>query len=362
MLDHTINAGTTKCLVVLAMAMEDYRRLSGPLTRRDVNVIGLIPVETSNGEVVCGQLEQLATQYGEPLATVNDQGSDLKKGVALFQQKHPNVGSYNDIVHLVSRTIESIFESNSHWESYRKACCNCANFVRQSSLAHLKPPRPKTKARYMNFDREVRWAARAISILDRVREDRLTARQRTRLPRELVEQRLGWLDEYRGHVSMWLEVIGVGQAINRLVRRTGYRSTTAAEVRCLSTPLVHGPSQFLVTKVADDIHSMCHRLPPGEAVPGSTEVLESIIGKGKQLLYHPQNSLTRQILALAATTADLTTDLIQQALSTCRMKHLAAWVRDHLPCGVHVSRREDLGCSEEEQNLRKRLEAATPNF
>ena len=362
MLDHTINAGTTKCLVVLAIAMEDYRRLCGPLTHRDVTVIALIPVETSNGEVVCGQLEQLTTQYGEPLATLSDRGSDLKKGVELFQQEHPNVASYYDIVHLVSRTIKSIFESDSHWESYRKACGNCANFLRQSSLAHLKPPRPKTKARYMNYDREVRWAARALNILDRVREDRLTDRQRTRLPRDLIEQRLGWLDEYRTHVSMWLEVIGVGQAINQMVRRSGYQSETAAEVRRLSTPLVHAQSQFLVAEVADEIHSMCSQQVPGEAMPGSTEVLESTIGKGKRLLHHNHTSLTRQVLSLAATTVELTTDLIQEALSTCRMKHLAAWVRDNLRAGVHVSRREDLGCSDEETNLRNRLAAATPNF
>ena len=156
LLDHTINAGSTKCLIVLAISLADFRRLTGPMTHHDMTVIAVMPVETSNGEIVNGQLEQLSDQFGTPLATLSDRGSDLKKGVELFQGRHPEVASYYDIVHLVSRVIKRIFESDPKWESYRKACCRCANFLRQSVLAHLKPPTPKTKARYMNYDREVR--------------------------------------------------------------------------------------------------------------------------------------------------------------------------------------------------------------
>ena len=97
--DHTINAGTMKCLIVVAISHEEFQRLSGPLTHQDLTVIGIVPVETSTGEVVCGQLEQLATQFGTPIATLSDRGSDLKKGVELFQKQHPSVCSYYDIVH-----------------------------------------------------------------------------------------------------------------------------------------------------------------------------------------------------------------------------------------------------------------------
>jgi len=86
-------------------------------------------------------------------------------------------------------------------------------------------------------------------------------------------------------------------------------------------------------------------------------VLESLIGKGKRLLHHSGNSVTRQILSLAAATTQITTDLITTALSTCRMKHLNQWARDNLRPGIHVTRREDLGSSEEEVNLRNAIAA-----
>lgn len=362
LLDHTINAGSTKCLIVLAISLEDFRRLTGPMTHRDLTVIAVMPVESSTGEIVDGQLQQLSDQFGTPLATLSDRGSDLKKGIELFQQRHPEVASYYDIVHLVSRAIKRILESDQRWEAYRKGCCRCANFLRQSVLAHLKPPTPKTKARYMNYDREVRWAARAISILDRVRAGKLNEQQRNRLAPELVEKRLSWLDDYREAASVWMEVILTGQAINRLVRRTGYTPTTATGVRQLSENLLHVQSRTLVQEVGDAIEAMCGRLEVGDAMPGSTEVLESLIGKGKRMLHHSGNSVTRQILSLAAAATEVTTELIQEALSTCRMKHLARWTQTHLRPGIHVERREDLGVSHEELKLRNPIAGAIPNI
>jgi hypothetical protein len=359
--DHTINAGSTKCLIVLGITLKNYRKLSGPMSHHDLVVLAVLPVETSNGEVVCGQLEQLADQFGSPAATLSDRGSDLKKGVELFQKEHPAVASYYDIVHLVSRVIKSIFESDSRWDLYRKACCRCANLLRQSSLAHLKPPRPKTKARYMNYDREVRWAMRALSILDRVRSGQLVDRQQARLPSDLVEQRLGWLDEYRERASVWLEVIWVGQAINGLVRQSGYTATTADEIRRLGETVSYEESKLLVRQVSDEVEPQCRTLRSDDSMPGSTEVLESLIGKGKRLLHHSGNSVTRQILSVAAATAQITTDLVKEALSTCRMKHLRQWAHDNLRPGIHASRREDLTATAEEANLRKRLALTTPN-
>ena len=362
LMDHMINAGSTKCLIVLGIALEDYRQLSGPLSHQDLDVLAVLPVETSNGEVVCEQLKRLADQFGSPVATLSDRGSDLKKGVKMFQKDHPEVASFYDIVHLVSRVIKTIFESDPQWDSYRKACCQCANFLRQSALAHLKPPTPKTKARYMNYDREVRWASRAIAIVDRVRSGNLNERQQARLSPELIEQRLGWLEEYRQIALVWLEVIWTGQAINALVRRTGYTNSTPEKIRSLASTAQYHQTHTLIDQVVADVEPLCRSLAAGESMPGSTEVLESLIGKGKRLLHHSGNSVTRQILSLATVTTKVTKTLVRQALSTCRMKHLVQWTNDNLKPGVHVARREDLAASQEEQKLRKQKLSTSPMF
>jgi hypothetical protein len=363
LLDHTIAAGTTKCLIVIAISLEDFRRLGRAPAHQDFTVIGVFPVDSSNGEVVASQLRRLQSQFGTPVATLSDRGSDLKKGVESFQKEHPAVVSLYDIVHLVSRVIKAILESDPRWDAYRKECCRCANLLRQSPLAHLKPPTPKTKARYMNFDREVRWALRALEVLDRVAGGFVKDRQKARLPAALVEEKLSWLRGYREAVSIWMEVIWTGKAINELVRREGYHSKTANMIRALHGKLQYEPSHELICRVSAEVDQLCSGMAMGECYPGSTEVLESLIGRAKRMLCSGgHHGLTRYILSVAAATTELTAGLLQRALTQCRTKHVLQWARDNLSMPVHRKRREDLIATSEEEKLRTLSEVAMPTF
>jgi hypothetical protein len=362
-IDHTIAAGTTKCLVVLGLDLSVYLQCNRPLEHHDLETLALIPVNESNGAIVCQQLVELGVRKGLPLSILSDRGSDLKKGVELMQKENPDVISLDDIVHLVSRLIQKLLEQDDRWDQYRQANCKCANAVRQGPLAHLKPPRPKTKARYMNIDREVRWGARALSLLDRVRSGQLNERQKKRLPRELIETNLDWLDAYREGIEIWLELSSLGQRASHVIRYRGYAPGTI-DLLCreLGEPK-HAAPQQLVAQIIEHVTPMCHAASAHVRLPGSSEVLESLIGKGKQLLGQShQNSLTRQVLAMATATAELTESLIRTALTVCRIKHLKTWCKTYLDPGVHVARREDLQPSKEELNWRKAHTVPIPNF
>jgi len=361
--DHTIAIGTLKCFVVLGIRHSDYLQLNRPLTHHDLVPLALIPVEQSNGAIVHRQFQQLIDTCGVPRAILSDRGSDLKKGGELLQKEHPEVVALDDIVHLVSRLIEKFLKKEDRWEEYRKASCKCANAVRQSKLAHLKPPRPKTKARYMNIDREVRWGARALHVLDRVRSGDLSERQKQRLPICMVEQRLGWLDGYRKELSFWQELSSIGQRSCSVIRRHGYGRHTDAALKWELRRANHSSSRDLSDKILEQVKPLCEAARVHENLPGSSEVIESLIGKGKRLLgFSSGNGLTRQILAMATSTAKLTPQLIRDALPSCRMKHLDQWCKDNLTPGIQQQRREDLTPSPEEQNLTKLNSVPRPCF
>jgi hypothetical protein len=361
--DHTIAAGTTKCFVVLGIRHSRFVQLDRPLQHHDLEPLALLPVEQSTGAIVHQQFEALSKRYGVPVAVVSDRGSDLKKGVELLQKDHPDIIALYDIVHLVSRLIEKVLKQDDRWDEYRKASCQCANAVRQSRFAHLKPPRPKTKARYINIDREVRWGARALYVLDRVRRGDLTVRQQARLPRDKMEAKFGWLDEYRDAIGLWSELSRVGQSANRVVRRHGYAADTMAELRKITQNVQHAPSQALAEQIVEQVEPMCEAVADDRKLPGSSEVLESLIGRGKQLMGPTSgNSLTKQALAMATATADLSSELIRSALESCSIKNVRQWCDDHLPRSLQSLRREDLTPTTEEQNLRKPIHDAIPNF
>jgi len=219
--DHTYSIGTLKVFIVLGIRLSHFRSLGRPLQYQDLTVLLMLSVENSNGTVVKQQFDDLAEKVGDPIAILSDAGSDLNKATELFQAEHQNVIPLYDIVHMVSRMIEKIMKPDAIWDAFRKACCVCANAVRQHKLGHLKPPKPRTKARYMNIDREVQWGARALQILDRVRSGDLNKRQKERLPLKLVEEKFGWLDEYRDSIKQWEHLSLTGRQVISEVRRHG---------------------------------------------------------------------------------------------------------------------------------------------
>ena len=67
-----------------------------------------------------------------------------------------------------------------------------------------------------------------------------------------------------------------------------------------------------------------------QRLPGSTEILESLIGKGKQLTGSTRNGFTKSLLALAATVSDLTTQTIEAALNSTPVRDVQTWITDNL--------------------------------
>ena len=226
-IDHTIQAGVTKCLLVLGIRAEDFRKLNRPLRCEDMSVLELLPVGKSTIAIVSEQLTTLSERMGVPLAIVSDEGSDLVGGVKVLQKAHPHVVHCHDIVHKLSRLIERILKNDSMWSRYRTKCCQSGNSIRQTTLAHLTPPRPKTKARHMNLDQEIQWGVRALDLLDRGIGDSSLSPSDW----ELLEAKLGWLRAYRRSLAGWGELMAISQTICGVVRRGGYDQAVTQRVR-----------------------------------------------------------------------------------------------------------------------------------
>jgi hypothetical protein len=101
-MDHTIQIGTTKCLLVLGVSLSWWQEKRGPLSHQDLEVLALEPVDTSNGEVVNKQLDEIANKVGVPRAIVGDHGTDITRGIEAFQEDHPETARIYDIAHKVA--------------------------------------------------------------------------------------------------------------------------------------------------------------------------------------------------------------------------------------------------------------------
>ena len=90
-LDHTVALGKNKCLIILGITEEDLARVNYSPSHRDMQVLRLEVSDLSTGEEVSTSLEDLSKKTGVPSQIVADHGSDVCKGINLFQAQHPNV-------------------------------------------------------------------------------------------------------------------------------------------------------------------------------------------------------------------------------------------------------------------------------
>ncbi len=364
-MDHMIAAGSLKCLVVLGIDADTFATLDHPLQHHDVDVLSLIPTDVSNGTIVNQQLTELAKRCGVPRAILSDCGSDLKKGVELFQQTNSQTIALFDIVHLVCRLIGKRLGKQDRFSKYRQDSYACANKLRQSPLAHVKPPRPKTKARYMNLAPEIRWGRRALWLFDRVKSGDLTQRQRERLDPQAIQDQLGWLEEYRSDLEVWSDLSALGQECCSVVRHCGYSKVTTQKLKETLGTGNSAAAAELIGELIEVVDQQCLRCgETGVRMPGSSEVIESLIGKGKRLLGTSQNNnnLTGQILSIAASTVDLSVATLRESLDRCRIKDLRSWIKDNIAAGIHLARSEDLQEPTSGTNAAQVKSVAIPNF
>ncbi len=89
---------------------------------------------------------------------------------------------------------------------------------------------------------------------------------------------------------------------------------------------------------------------PGERLLGSSEIIESVLGKLKRLEQDQSKSgFTGLLLALCATVSTTTTDIIHQALETVPTSAIMAWCRKNLGLSVQVKRRRAFASQKAEQ-------------
>lgn len=338
-IDHTIQAGVTKCLLVLAIRASEFRKLNRPLCCTDMTVLELLPVPKSTIAIVTDQLNSLVDRFGVPLAVVSDEGSDLVGGVKALQKTHPSIVHCHDIVHKVSRIVDRILKNDSKWARYRTLCCQSGNAIRQTTLAHLTPPKPKTKARHMNLDPEITWGMRVLDLLDRGQGDSSLDPDNF----QRLQEKLGWLTGYREQLTAWGELMQISKSLCEIVRREGYHSDVVSEVAAKLPAAKTAEGETLIRRTMAFLTQMQARQSDAGATPSSSEVIESVFGRGKRLEGQQSRSgFTTQLLAMAACVVDPTLQFIIDALKTCRTKHIAQWRADYLGRSLQSRRRQDL--------------------
>jgi hypothetical protein len=339
LIDHTLQLGAWKCLVLVGIRQSVWQQLDRPLTHHDLSLFALEPVQKSDGEQVNRQLEAVVEQVGVPLAILSDEGSDLTNGAAQFNEKHPETRVLNDLAHKAAIFLKRALLADPRWDSFVKYCGQTQPRVKQTELGHLAPPTQKVKARYMNLGPLIHWGAKMLRLVDTPVSQRPA---KLDLPR--LEEKFGWIREFRAALVDWNDLEMVKDRALEYGRVEGYhvaaRKQLHQQLRSVATTAA---GRRLATSLAEFVGEQSKRLPRGKSLPASSEVLESLIGKGKRLQgQHSRGGFTRMILGMAASVVRITHDRILQSLKSVRTVDLREWCDQTLGPSLTAQRRRAL--------------------
>jgi hypothetical protein len=325
-IDHTVQLGVEKCLLILGVRLSD---LPSDLTLKheDVEPIALYPVTSSNGEVVFQQLEETIEKTGLPRAIVADHGSDVKSGIESFIQAHPTTSYLYDIKHKTAALLKQYLHQDETWKRFTQLAAQTKSQVQQTAIAFLAPPNQRTKARYMNLEVLLRWSQRALVVLDRLEE-----RTDTRESHEKIKTKLGWLTQFREPIKEWDALCQSAITAAQFVRKQGVWNDCELELAQCFDPGVASPKALqFQEQLLDFVKNESLKAQPGERLLGSSEIIESVLGKMKRLEQDQAKSgFTGLILGAAAIVSHTTQEVVTKAMETVPTKKVTKWVKNKL--------------------------------
>lgn len=331
--DHTVQIGPQKCFLVLGVRLTEIAWDGAGLRHKDMQPLALVPMVHSDRRQVRAALEDVSQRTGTPRAIISDHGSDVKGGVEDYCLERPGTAAIYDIAHKGACLLKRYLERDPRWAAFLKQAGQARQRTQQTELAALRGPSLRNKARYMNLGPVLRWARMVLGVLDRTSaEDAARGR---------LEEKFGWLETYREALLLWLGWYETVRTAAYFVRRQGLfagaeQNLAAQLADRLCDPATKDLAEELLTFVAGQFAAA----RPGERLPGSSEVLESILGKWKCFeKQHSSEGFTAAVLALPAMLRDWTEEQILAALRATPTRLVQEWARTHLGMSVTAQRR-----------------------
>jgi hypothetical protein len=334
--DHTSQIGAVKCFLIVGCRLREWQQNPHPLEHRDLQVLMLEPIEKSSGELIVEQFTRVAQSTGIPRAIISDGGADLQRGIMLYRQQHPEVAAIYDITHKLARFLHKVLTEDARWAAFLQAMSHSKKQFARSSLAFLAPPLVRDQDRYMNLEELLRWATRLRQFMDdpELNDGELAEPWRVKLE-------FAWLRDFDAALAEWKSLLEIVEATLHFVRWEGYQVDAATQLGQRLALLKRHPSSVeFVDRILEFVDQQAGQARPDERLIGTSECLESLIGKGKRIEGQQKRSgFTAMILGMAAAVITPTREILEAALSAVKTKDVAAWVKRTFGLSVQCRRR-----------------------
>jgi hypothetical protein len=191
----------------------------------------------------------------------------------------------------------------------------------------------------MNLGPLIGWGVRMLGLIDTPPPARPADLNLARL-----EEKFGWIRDFREALVDWSDLHAVKDHVLEYARAEGYHPAAADDLCRQLKSVAHTPTgQRAAIALVEFVTAQSREVPTGGSLPASSEVLESLIGKGKRMQgQHVKGGFTKLLLGMAASVVHITQDRVCEALETVRHHHLLTWIDKALGTSLTAQRRRAL--------------------
>ena len=342
-IDHSIDVGTKKALVVLRVPMNVLSKKNGAVQLCDCECIGLEVSETVNGETVAQALGEIFEVAGKPTVIIKDCDSTLNKGVSQWQEKQrTDIPVIDDISHVMASALKAQFEQTEDYQTFTSLVSSAAKKLRQTSFSFLTPPKLRTKGRFLSIGRLGEWGKKVL--------DRLTHNSKP-LDKTLwdkLHEVLPGLQQLKPFIQQFAQTADVISQVMAILKNDGLKQTTETQCRRLANTL---PENSVVKQRLldwlDKHYAIKQQITLRTSLLISSDIIESLFGRFKYMLErNPQADMNRSALLIPVLCGHLNDVAIEQSLNYARHDDLVQWEHENIPYTARKKRYEFFNCSD----------------
>ena len=333
-IDASIQMGEKKCLVILGCRRTNLPK-NRALTLEDLEILSMVIVSSLNSKVVTKMLREVALAIGRIVAICSDRGSEILRGVKDFQILSPETRHIGDTAHRVSNLLEATLENSISWKEFREQVTLSRRKMQNPLIPGALPPSPRAKARYMNVDSLIKWAADMLVLLD-------LGVSHPGLDIEELRKYLGWLSSYRDYVDYWNRLISIGVVARYVVRMEGIHINIVDSFEQAISSVKMGMRELeFADQLTAYLLGQSKGMKGGEYYIGSTEALESLFGKIKYMEREQRAfGFTSLLLAAMASVGPIDEKTIAEAMAAVRISDIDEWSAKEIGQSVQSQRRQ----------------------
>jgi hypothetical protein len=274
----------------------------------------------------------------------------MKKGIVTTLLEAPNRASWvSDVTHFIANALKHYYAKVSLFQQFQTLCARIRQRLQQTRFAFVLPPKARTKGRFLGVSRQGQWGLRTMTSLDE------KARAQSPEASTLADVLRG-LKPFKAFLTIFVRNTYCLNEVMRMVKTQGLSATS---MQACQERLSDLPARSPIRKEVSPYLQQYRPVVEASDSPllGSSDVIESLLGKAKQRLEaNGRSELNKSILLIPCLCGELTQNLVAEALTTVRVQDVTTWVSENVGETMQARRRRELARPQPQQPETKTAE------